>query len=187
MTAAPRVLNTFKDLDFVFNNPYRFVDRFNDDPDYFKSQAAPEGDPSHYKLVTNFVADLRAGTPRALDAKGMGSRGVSTTGVLYEMINGTMKSHTSEWPVGTYMNCHRHGPGLNIIILESRGYTLLWKDDFKDRVRVEYGPWFHVYSSGVVLASALQHRVSASFPPSCGLGQRETEEGRRILLLCSRR
>ena len=140
MTAAPRVLNTFKDIDFVFNNPYRFVDRFNDDPDYFKSQAAPEGDASHYKLVTNFVADLRAGTARALDPKGMGSRGVSTTGVLYEMINGTMKSHTSEWPIGTYMNCHRHGPGLNIIILESKGFTLLWKDDFKDRVRVDYGP-----------------------------------------------
>lgn len=140
MTAAPRVLNTFKDLDFVFNNPYRFVDRFNDDPDYFKSQAAPEGDPSHYKLVTNFVANLRAGTARALDARAKGPRGVATTGVLYEMINGTMKSHTSEWPVGTYMNCHRHGPGLNIIILESKGYTILWKDDFNDRVRVDYGP-----------------------------------------------
>jgi len=141
MTSAPRVLNTFKDLDFVFNNYYRFTDRFDDNPDYFMGQKPETGrGGGHSKLITNFISDLRAITPRALDSESVGPRGVNTTGALMEMINGTMKSHTSEWPIGTYMNCHRHGPGLNIIILESSGYTLLWKDDYKDRVRVDYGP-----------------------------------------------
>jgi len=35
MTAAPRVIDTFKDLDFVFNNPYVFKSRFNDEVGYF--------------------------------------------------------------------------------------------------------------------------------------------------------
>ena len=140
VTAASRVINTFKDLDFVFNNPYRFTDRFNDERNYFRSEAPPEGNKDHIRLVTNFIHDLRAIQPRALYTKGTGPRGVRVTTVLHRMINGTMISHSSEWPVGTYMNCHRHGPGLNIIILTSKGYSLLWRDKFEDRVRVDYGP-----------------------------------------------
>ncbi len=140
MTAAPRVINTFKDLDFIFENPYRFKDRFDDQAGYFGSQPSEGKVRDSYKLVTNFVADVEAVTARADQPKAMGPRGVRTTGVRFEMINSTMKSHSSEWPVGTYMNCHRHGPGLHIIILRSKGYSLLWKDDYADRVRVDYGP-----------------------------------------------
>lgn len=139
MTAAPRVINTFKDVDFVFNNPYRFSDRFKGEDDYFKdrSPATPPGD--HFKLVTNFVADVAAVTPAANDPKGSGPRGTRTSTVVFEMVNNTMRSHSAAWPVGTYMNAHRHGPGLHIIILTSRGYSLMWPEG-GPAVRVDYGP-----------------------------------------------
>ena len=59
MTAAPRVINTFKNLDFVFNNSYVFNDRFDDQEGYFRDQA-PSQPANHYKLVTNFIADVAA-------------------------------------------------------------------------------------------------------------------------------
>src|SRR5206468_885014 len=59
MTAAPRVIDTFKDLDFVFNNPYVFKDRFNDEEGYFVEKAKP----GRGQWQTNFVADVLASTP----------------------------------------------------------------------------------------------------------------------------
>ena len=37
------------------------------------------------------------------------------------------------------MNAHRHGPGLHIIILTSRGYSLMWPEG-GPVIRVDYGP-----------------------------------------------
>ncbi len=140
MTAAPRVINTFKDLDFVFNNPYVFSDRFTGEKDYFKTQTPTTGEGRvNLKLVTNFVADVREVTPRADDPKGVGPRGPRRSNVIFDLVNNTMRSHSAEWPVGTYMNAHRHGPGLHIIILTSKGYSLMWPEG-GPVVRVDYGP-----------------------------------------------
>ncbi len=140
MTAAPRVINTFKDLDFVFNNPYVFKDRFKGEKDYFKTQSPTTGEGKvNLKLVTNFVADVREVTPRGDDPKGVGPRGPRRSNVIFDLVNNTMRSHSAEWPVGTYMNAHRHGPGLHIIILTSRGYSLMWPEG-GPVIRVDYGP-----------------------------------------------
>src|SRR5437763_949624 len=55
MTAAPRVIDTFKNLDFIFNNPYRFEDRFNDDDGYFHEAERLAG---RGEWKTNFIADV---------------------------------------------------------------------------------------------------------------------------------
>src|SRR5207247_6299790 len=39
MTAAPRVIDTFKSLDFVFNNDHVFTDFFNDEEGFFTDSA----------------------------------------------------------------------------------------------------------------------------------------------------
>ena len=98
MTAAPRVIDTFKNLDFVFNNPYVFQDRFKGQDDYFKQ--AERG--SRGGFVTNFVADvlgtaIMAETPGYSEGRGPGVR---STG--YTLVNGTMHNHSSSWPVGVY-------------------------------------------------------------------------------------
>src|SRR5579871_2444146 len=55
MTAAPRVIDTFQSLDFVFNNPYQFTDRFNNEDGYFKETNDKR---AGTRIATNFIADL---------------------------------------------------------------------------------------------------------------------------------
>src|SRR5206468_9291919 len=44
MTTAPLVMDAFKSIDFVFDNPYVFRDRFNGEEGYFKqTERSPEG------------------------------------------------------------------------------------------------------------------------------------------------
>ena len=60
MTAAPRVIDTFQSLDFVFNNNHVFTDRFNDEEGYFKM--AERNGAGHW-WSTNYVADIMALAP----------------------------------------------------------------------------------------------------------------------------
>jgi oxalate decarboxylase/phosphoglucose isomerase-like protein (cupin superfamily) len=64
-----------------------------------------------------------------------------------------MHNHSSSWPVGVYKKAHRHGPGINVMILRGEGYTLMWPNG-KDEpsITCEWGPgsvivpgegWFH--------------------------------------------
>ncbi len=149
MTAAPREIDTFKSLDYVFNNPYVFRDRFDGADGYFKeSERSPEGN-----YETNYVADvlgsaIMAGTPGYHEGRGPGVR---STG--FRLVNGTMRNHSSSWPVGVYKRAHRHGPGINVLMLRGTGYTLMWPGTYEEpAVRCDWGPgsvfvpgegWFH--------------------------------------------
>ena len=59
---------------------------------------------------------------------------------MLEMANNNMKSHISEFPMGTYKKAHRHGPGANLVLLSgTSGYSMLWtKDDRSDMVRADW-------------------------------------------------
>jgi quercetin dioxygenase-like cupin family protein len=120
MTAAPRVLDTFKNLDFVFNNPYVFDDRFNGESGYFKES---ERTPGAF-WSTNFVADVLAATPKPREITKEG-RGGGTSSVAYAMVNSTVRSHSRAWPIGSYAKFHRHGPGIHVTLLSGTGYSLM--------------------------------------------------------------
>ena len=149
MTAAPRVIDTFKDLDFVFKNPWVFTDRFNAEDGYFQQADAAEG----RTWKTNFIADVIVAGGVAAEADRRSGRGVGVVGAGFEMVNATMRSHRSSWPVGTYKEAHRHGPGIHVLMLRGYGHSNMWKDN--DPVqRVDWGPgsvfvppemWFHQY------------------------------------------
>ena len=145
VTSAPVVMDTFKSLDFVFNNPYVFKERFNGEEGYF-NQAA-RGSSRRWK--TNFVADVLASSERLSDSSA--ERGGGARNVRFDLVNGTERSHTSVWPVGTYKKAHRHGPGVHIVILDGQGYSLFWQEG-APMERIEFGPrsilvppenWFH--------------------------------------------
>jgi len=152
MTSAPRIIDSFKSLDFVFNNPYVFADRFNSEDGYFQEKERPTG---RGPWATNFVADVMAhnAMPNTVDGRISGNKGrpsVNTT-QGFDMVNATMHSHSSSWPVGTYKSGHRHGPGIHIVILRGQGYTLMWQEG-KPVERIDWGPgslfvppemWFH--------------------------------------------
>lgn len=119
VTNAPMVLNLYRDENFVFNTPYDFENRFRGEPDYFNAGGTQKG----FLLETNFVPDAR--TIPLISAK---ERGAGGGHIRFNLARGTMNSHISQFPVGTYKKAHRHGPGAHVIILSGEGYSLMWPE-----------------------------------------------------------
>ncbi|MPZ13876.1 MAG: cupin domain-containing protein [Chloroflexi bacterium] len=144
MTSAPRIIDSFKDLDFVFNNPYVFRSKFNSEENYFAEKAGTN--------LTNFVADVLARNP-VPGGVTTGGRGGGTVAQGYNMVNGSVRSHSQAWPSGAHSTFHRHGPGIHVILLQGRGYTRLGPT-WEELERVDWGPgsmfvppegWWHAH------------------------------------------
>jgi oxalate decarboxylase/phosphoglucose isomerase-like protein (cupin superfamily) len=142
VTNAPPVINLYEDVEFVFNTTYDFKGRFNGEPDYFAAKSEQKG----LLLVTNFVAD--AVNLPLIAAK---ERGAGGGHIRFNMAKGSMNSHISQFPVGTYKKAHAHGPGAHVIILSGEGFSLMWPEgDEPRRFEWEVGTmivppnmWFH--------------------------------------------
>ena len=119
VTNAPPVINLYKNLDFVFNNPFPFPERFNGEPDYF----AAKNEREHWTIQTNFI-------PSALDIPlaAAHERGAGGQHLRFNLAGSSQQGHLSQFPVGTYKKAHAHGPGAHVIILSGEGYTLSWGD-----------------------------------------------------------
>ena len=161
VTNAPVIINAFGDLDFVFNTDYDFKGRFDGEPEYFASKGEQKG----LLLDTNFVAD--AVNLPLFAAKERGAGGGHTR---FSMAKGSMNSHISQFPVGTYKKAHAHGPGAHVIVLGGEGYTLMWPEgDEPRRYDWEVGSlivppnmWFHQhFNTGTTPARylAFKHEV----------------------------
>jgi len=160
---APVVIDLFHNTDFVFNNDYVFRDRYNGDADAFGSGP----DHFHHK-ETNPEESEQAGGVNTWDsayianARTLGlfkstERGKANSRIELQLADNTMQAHISEFEVGTYKKAHRHGPGSHVVMLNGRGYTLLWKgtpkySDATQHVRVDFTEgtifvppdgWFH--------------------------------------------
>jgi hypothetical protein len=49
------------------------------------------------------------------------------------MAKGSMNSHISQFPVGTYKKAHAHGPGAYVIVMSGEGFSLMWPEGEKPR------------------------------------------------------
>jgi oxalate decarboxylase/phosphoglucose isomerase-like protein (cupin superfamily) len=123
-TNLPPVLNLYDDVDFVFDTSRDFPHKFNGEEDYFAAKTTMNG----LLLDTNFVPDALA--LRLISAK---ERGAGGGHIRFSMAKGSMNSHISEFPVGTYKKGHRHGPGAHVIILSGSGYSLMWPEGEEPR------------------------------------------------------
>src|ERR1700751_4769609 len=161
VTNAPPVINLYEDLDFIFNCDHDFKNRFNGEPDYFSAK----GEQKALLLQTSFVAD--AITLPLISAK---ERGPGGGHIRFSMAKGSMNSHISQFPTGTYKKGHAHGPGAYVIILSGEGYSLMWPEgEEPKRYDWEVGTlivppnmWFHQhFNSGTTPARylALKHEV----------------------------
>ena len=142
ITNAPQVLNQFRNLDFVFDTPFDFMDRYSADPNYFSGQREKPGRICETNLVTD-VSKFRL--------KDWKERGANSTNIRFELAENTLSAHVSEFPVGTYKKAHRHGPGAHVVILSGEGFSLLWSEEQEQqRINWKKGSlfvpperWFH--------------------------------------------
>ena len=154
------VMNLFHSVDYVFNNDYAFTDRFDPEADdYFSGDGEIFG---RFFMTTNFVPNTRT-----LGLADYSERGKGSTNMKFDLAGNTMGAHISEFPVGTYKKCHRHGPGAHVVILSGQGYSNLWLDG-QEPQRVDWKPgsvvvppdqWFHQhFNSGAKPARYLALR-----------------------------
>ncbi|MPZ13865.1 MAG: cupin domain-containing protein [Chloroflexi bacterium] len=168
MTAAPRVIDTFQSLDFVFNNNHIFTDRFDEEEGYFRETNTRKG---HW-WATNFIADVhslkpahrataeeverraRAGAVNLRGAVGGDGEGRGGYGGAIAFVNGTVRCGISfgSQP-GVHTAAHRHGPGIHVLTLGGHGYSYLWPKEGTPH-RVNWGPgtvfvppemWWHAH------------------------------------------
>jgi quercetin dioxygenase-like cupin family protein len=119
VTNAPVVMNMFQSAEFVFGCDHAFVERFSGESGYFDGSGTLDG----RMWQTNFIADVRAFELLDYPERGGGGRNIQLT-----LAGNSMRAHISEFPAGRYKKAHRHGPGAHVLILEGRGYSLMWPD-----------------------------------------------------------
>ena len=161
VTNAPSVINLYEEPEFVFNSPYDFKSRFSGEPDYFSAKGEQKG----LLLETNFVGD--AVNLPLVSAK---ERGAGGGHIRFNMARGSMNSHISQFPVGTYKKAHAHGPGAHVIVLTGEGYSLMWPEGDEPRrydwqvgsMVVPPGGWFHQhFNTGTTPARYLAFKHEA--------------------------
>ena len=161
-TNGPAVINLYEDIEFVFGTKHDFPNRFSGEPDYFSNKGEQKG----LLLETNFVAD--AVNLPLISAK---ERGAGGGHIRFNMARGSMNSHISQFPVGTYKKGHAHGPGAHVIMLSGEGYSLMWPEGEQPR-RYEWqvgtmivppNMWFHQhFNTGTTPARYLAFKHEAT-------------------------
>lgn len=121
VTNAPLILDVFHSPDFVFNCDYTFSDRYAGEDAYFKVGERKRRPDGNMQWNTNFIPDVPGASIDPLERKGAGMRLTS-----YEMGGNIVVGHMAEWPIGRYHKAHYHAGGAILLILRSKGYTLLW-------------------------------------------------------------
>jgi len=149
VTTAPLMMSLLRNLDFIFNCPFDFADRFQGQSDYFSGEGPLYLRPDSTQRIweTNFIADITNLPLYEWHERGAGGRHMK-----FELANNMLVAHVSDFPIGTYKKAHRHGPGAHVVILEGQGFTLMWRDRderFEDirwkpgTMLVPPGMWWH--------------------------------------------
>jgi mannose-6-phosphate isomerase-like protein (cupin superfamily) len=127
-TNLAHVINLYHNVDFVFNNPYAFTDRYSYHmQDYFNDPG------KHWNLrlyETNFIPDIRK---FPLDT--YPERGIRTSIMRLSMASTAIGMHVMSVSEGTYATAHRHQAGAHVIVVEGSGYELMFMEHERDHPR----------------------------------------------------
>jgi mannose-6-phosphate isomerase-like protein (cupin superfamily) len=137
VTTLPLMLNLTRNTDFIFDCPYDFRDRFAAEDNYFSGKGTLFAIPDSSRKLweTNFIADVHG-----FELYEWAERGAGGKNIKFELADNAMVAHVSEFPVGTYKKCHRHGPGAHVIILDGEGFSLMWPDGADRMEEIDWHP-----------------------------------------------
>jgi len=131
VTSFPFMMNSSDNEKFVFENPFRFTDRYDAQEDYLKKNQRLRT----RETATNVVKD-------ALDFKleAWNERGQGSTNMGWDMAgNRQIDMHVSEMPSKLYKAAHRHSSDAFILLLSGTGYSITWPEgQYGKRVRVDW-------------------------------------------------
>jgi uncharacterized RmlC-like cupin family protein len=123
-----QMINHYHNLDFIFNNPYVFSDRYSaEQPDYYADT------PTHWGLrlwETNFIPDVRTFAVEAWQEKG-----ARTSISRLSMASTSLGLHILDVGEGTYATAHRHGAGAHVLCTGGTGYELMYFEEEQDNPR----------------------------------------------------
>lgn len=128
VTTAPLIIDLFHSLDFVFNCPFLFLDRYAAQEGFFSVGSKRYRHGLQNIWESNFIPDVKDMVIEDQELKGSG---VKIT--QFELTGNSLIGHVSQWPVGRYHKAHFHGPGAVLLGLRSEGYVLLWSKDLGTR------------------------------------------------------
>src|ERR1043165_103476 len=143
-TNMPMVFNIYHNYDFVFFNPYQFLDRYHGEENYFSGKGVAVVERRVWD--TSFIADIEK-----LNFHDWTKKGPGATNVELEFCDNIISAHITRSPVGAYKKAHRHGLGADILVLEGKGYSLMWLEG-TELERYDWGEfsmfspphmWFH--------------------------------------------
>jgi quercetin dioxygenase-like cupin family protein len=161
-TTAPNMMNLVDNVDFIFNCPYHFSERYAGAHDFFKPNDDVLPDPVRGLAMrrTNFIPDL-INTELPLDNR----RSPGYRRVEPSMAGNRFYLWIGQHETGRYSKAHKHMSAAVLLCLKGKGYTYTWpadlgmhpwQDGFADRVKkqeYEYGglvsaapmsgDWFH--------------------------------------------
>ena len=146
-TSAPNQINLTDNIDFVFNCPYVFKDRFSGEEDFFKPKDDIEPDPVRGLAMrrTNIIPDIIT-TELPLDNR----RSPGYRRVEPHMGGNRFYTFIGQHETGRYSKAHKHHSTAVLIAIQGKGYTYTWpealgmtpwKDGHGDKVlRQDYEP-----------------------------------------------
>jgi len=153
-----------RNVDFIFNCPYTFKDRYDEREDFFKPNDDIEPDPLRGLAMrrTNIMPDVFHAEMPLDNRRSPGYRRLQPS-----MANNTFYQFIGEHENGRYSKAHAHASSAVLVCMKGKGYTYTWptslgvtpwKDGHADQVlRQDYEPvgmvsaapmsgdWYHAH------------------------------------------
>ena len=165
VNSAPRTINAFQNMNFVFNCEFNFDDRLGGNLEDFwnpNDEIEPQPVRGRAMVTSNLLPDIQNAYLPLDNNRGPGFRWVAPNQVGNTMIQGWL----AEYPSGRYAKAHAHASGAVLVCCKGEGFSWTWpsseggltpwKDGKGDLVKIqEYVPgglisaapgpanWFH--------------------------------------------
>jgi quercetin dioxygenase-like cupin family protein len=156
-TSAPNVMNLLDNMDFIFNCPFAFKDRFSGAEDFFKPNDDVEPDPIRGLAMrrTNLIPDVINAELPLDNRRSPGYRRMEP-----QMANNRFYTWIGEHETGRYSKAHKHASAAVLICLKGGGYTYTWPESLGTR------PWESGHADKVMRQDYEQGGMVSAAPMS---------------------